>query len=95
MRHQITNEDIGIITKLGTVSFRRGWVPLFTRLNDEDAGKLVKSICNLFNGVEDHFDDETLELSRDIIATDILWRAKAINSSAVRNKQAKGDHYEK
>lgn len=46
---------------INTVIFQKSWSPIFEKLSDENAGKLIKAIYDFMNGEEPELEDDTLD----------------------------------
>lgn len=46
---------------INTVIFQKSWSPIFEKLSDENAGKLIKAIYDFMNGGEPELEDDTLD----------------------------------
>lgn len=46
---------------INTVIFQKSWTPIFQRLSEENAGKLIKAIYDFMNGEEPELEDDTLD----------------------------------
>ena len=47
---------------INTVIFQKSWTPIFQRLSEENAGKLIKAIYDFMNGEEPELDDDNLDV---------------------------------
>ena len=46
---------------INTVIFQKSWSPIFEKLSDENAGKLIKAIYDFMNGGEPELENDTLD----------------------------------